>query len=140
MVKPNFILALLLIMGCGSSEDSTPGTCGATFVDSGMQLSVKPLGSNTYLMELCAPVKPAAVFTVYGAPQSTDLDPTNINMAASWRLQSVQGVSKTGDKFQVQFHSFDRYFAIYKDKDLGGGVYQKDTGQALMSPHALPSQ
>jgi hypothetical protein len=132
--------ALMLITSCGSVDDTTPGTCGANVIDQGMQLSVTNLGNNTYSMELCAPATPASVFTVYASTSQSDLMPSNINMNATWRTQSIQGASKTGDKFQVVFNSFDTYFAIYQDMQTGGGIYQKDATTTLVTPHRIPGR
>lgn len=130
--------SILFFLGCGQQNQSSSATsCTPNVNDTGLQLLVVNLGSNTYSFTLCAPSNPASVYTVYGATDIASLQTGSINVNASWRQMSITGTNSTGKSFQVTFHGSDNAFAIYQDVSNGSGGYNLDSTKPMVSPRAL---
>jgi hypothetical protein len=134
----HFILITFFITAaaCSQQTENMPA-CTPNVNDTGLQLSVASLGSNTYSFTLCGSVSKASVFTVYGGTDIASIQSDSINVNGAWRQKNITGISATGQSFQVTFHSSDNTFAIYQDIANGSGGYNLDSTKVLVNARAL---
>ena len=138
-----FSILLFMFTHCGPNSGTETSTCTPNVIDSGLQLYVSALNTNTYQMQLCAAPGSSKVFTVYGAAAAAALaDDGSLNTSLSKREPvhiSING-GVTGSSFQITFNSTDNYFAIFQDRSFGSGEYVLDSSNILVHAHRLPGR
>ena len=132
------IASTIFIARCGPQVGNGASTCGANVVDTGMSLAVTRISGSSYKMTLCNTPNPIGAFSVYGASSAQTIAKGVANQYSARRpAVHVADAVQAGDPFQVDFLSTDTVFAIYLDKDLGGGQYDFDNKVTLIAPHPI---